>query len=61
MFRSLNPVAALARRTACAVQAWRREAIAQRDLKALDERALRDLGLSHRAAAQRRGREPVCR
>jgi len=43
------------------VQAWRHEAIAQRDLKALDERALRDLGLSHRAAAQRRGREPVCR
>lgn len=36
------------------VQAWRRrrdDARAQRELQLLDDQALRDLGLSHRAAA----------
>ena len=41
-----------ARRVAHALTERRRRAVAYRDLKSLDEHALRDIGLSHRSVAE---------
>jgi uncharacterized protein YjiS (DUF1127 family) len=41
----------MSRRLACMLAARRRRLNGYRDLQLLDERALRDIGLSHRAAA----------
>lgn len=46
-------------RTRHAWRRWRLQARAARDLHALDAYALRDIGLSHRAAAE--AADPACR
>ena len=43
-----------AQRAARAYRDWRRAAIAHREVQLLDDHALRDLGLSHRAAIEPR-------
>jgi uncharacterized protein YjiS (DUF1127 family) len=51
MTRFFDQIAQLARRVACFLAAQHRRAVAYRDLQLLDDRMLRDIGLSHRAAA----------
>jgi uncharacterized protein YjiS (DUF1127 family) len=40
------------RRLAAALSEHHRRAVARRELRSIDERTLRDIGLSHRAAAK---------